>query len=78
MTSSPVAPSTTCRCGNRKDLTASFCRWCYPLLTDDLRRRLYRRSGYEEAYEEAVAFLDEALAEKKRVNDEKIRRLTAR
>jgi hypothetical protein len=52
---------TECRCGYKKKPRQTFCTRCYFRLTPELRRDLYRRfgDGYEEAYEAAVAVLDQ-------------------
>lgn len=51
---------TTCRCRANKKRGQTFCKACYYALPTKLRRALYRRvgEGYEEAYAEAVNFLD--------------------
>ena len=51
--------SEECQCGRWKKPGYSFCFICYRRLPRDMQRALYRRvfDGYEEAYEEAVAFL---------------------
>jgi hypothetical protein len=52
---------TTCRCGATKRTRETFCRGCYHRLAPPQRRALYRPigEGYEEAYRDAVASLDE-------------------
>lgn len=51
---------TQCRCGATKESRQTFCKRCYFRLRKDLQRRLYRRMGhgYEEAYRDAVAFIE--------------------
>lgn len=53
--------SNECHCGETKRGNYSLCYGCYSKLPRDLRLRLYRRmgEGYEEAYDEAVKFLEE-------------------
>ena len=48
-----------CQCGRTKKSRMSFCYTCYKSLPRDIQRALYALigSGYEEAYEEAVACL---------------------
>jgi hypothetical protein len=49
----------TCRCGSSKAMKQTFCRRCYYALPAALRNALYREMGYgyEQAYDEAVAYL---------------------
>lgn len=49
-----------CRCGGSKVSKQTFCRGCYMSLPRDVRLMLYQRigAGYENAYAEAVRFLD--------------------
>ncbi len=51
--------SEECQCGRTKKSRMSFCYTCYKSLPRDIQRALYALigSGYEEAYEEAVACL---------------------
>lgn len=53
--------SNECQCSRTKNGHLSFCYKCYARLPRDLQVRLYRRmgEGYEEAYDEAVKFLEE-------------------
>jgi hypothetical protein len=48
-----------CLCGRPKKPRRSFCLRCYRALPADMQRALYRRltCGYEEAFEEAAAYL---------------------
>lgn len=48
-----------CLCGREKSSGRSFCYRCYKELPGDMQRALYRKmgDGYEEAFEEAVAWL---------------------
>ena len=47
-------------CGQDKRKGHSFCYWCYRLLSPELQQGLYLRigEGHEEAYDEAVLFLE--------------------
>lgn len=49
-----------CRCGAKKVSMQTFCGKCYRSLSPEKRRALYNRigQGYEEAYADAVNFLD--------------------
>lgn len=49
-----------CRCGSKKKTRQTFCRACYFKLPGRVRASLYNRvgEGYEEAYANAVEFLD--------------------
>jgi len=51
--------SEGCLCGRPKKSRHSFCFRCYRALPQDMQRALYRRlgCGYEEAFEEAVRYL---------------------
>lgn len=53
--------SEECQCGRAKKPGRSFCYKCYSSLPRETQRGLYSRigAGYEEAYEEAVAWLSE-------------------
>jgi len=53
--------SEGCLCGRTKKPKHSFCHDCYYSLPTGMRRRLYRRLGfgYEAAFEEAAAWLEE-------------------
>lgn len=48
-----------CRCGADKNAGNTFCLKCYYSLPKPLRAALYQRvgEGYEQAYEEAVAYM---------------------
>jgi len=52
--------SETCRCGRRKQSRQTFCRSCYFSLPSPARSDIYKRvgSGYQQAYDAAVALLD--------------------
>lgn len=52
--------SNECACGKTKQPKKSFCYRCYKALPRDMQRDLYRRigNGYEEAFEEAVKYLE--------------------
>ena len=52
--------SEECHCGKPKKPRQSFCRPCYFSLPKYLQHALYQHilEGYEEAYEEAVKWLD--------------------
>ena len=49
-----------CYCGHAKKKGYSFCFHCYHRLPDDMRTDLWQKigHGYEEAYEEAIKFLE--------------------
>jgi hypothetical protein len=51
--------SEECFCGKTKKPRMSFCYRCYKSLPGDMQKDLYQPlgNGYEEAYEEAVAWL---------------------
>jgi hypothetical protein len=51
--------SEECLCGRVKKPGNSFCFRCYKELPADMQKALYRKmgDGYEEAFEEAVAWL---------------------
>ncbi|MDY7035541.1 MAG: hypothetical protein SV375_05180 [Thermodesulfobacteriota bacterium] len=53
--------SEQCLCERPKKRHHSFCYRCYRSLPGDLQRALYNRigDGYEEAFEEAVKWLEE-------------------
>lgn len=55
--------SEECLCGRPKRRHYSFCYRCYSALPGDMQKALYRRigDGYEEAFEEAVKYLQETL-----------------
>lgn len=55
--------SEECFCGRIKKSGRSFCYPCFSSLSPELKRDLYQRigSGYEEAYEAAVAYLDREM-----------------
>ena len=52
--------SNECQCGRGKKSGKSFCYICYNKLPKEMRNPLYQRigDGYEEAYEDAVEYLD--------------------
>lgn len=52
---------TRCRCGRNKRPKQSFCSLCYFALPKWLQSDLYRTigNGYEQAYQQAAAFVDE-------------------
>lgn len=52
--------SSQCQCGKRKKPKKSLCPNCYFRLPPGMRDDLYKRlmDGYMEAYDAAVAFLD--------------------
>lgn len=52
--------SNECYCGKSKEVGRSFCYTCFKKLPGHLQKPLYNKigSGYEEAYEDAVNFLD--------------------
>lgn len=56
---------TICRCDRRKKKGMSFCPPCYRRLPLEMRNALYRRlgKGYEEAYDDAVKYLEKGKAE---------------
>lgn len=49
-----------CLCGRAKKKMHSFCYRCYTALPPEMRRDLYDLigAGYEEAFEEAAAWLE--------------------
>lgn len=49
-----------CRCGKAKRRATTFCTGCYFSLTQRMQLSLYQKmgAGYEEAYEEAIKYLD--------------------
>jgi len=49
-----------CQCGRAKKNYMSFCYYCWKKLPFNMQRELYKkiRSGYEEAYDEAVEYLN--------------------
>jgi hypothetical protein len=51
-----------CRCGAAKLRKTAFCQACYGALPMRLRRALWRKlgRGFEEAYQAAVEWLEEA------------------
>lgn len=53
-----------CRCGKEKNRSQTFCRACYFLLPEPMRKALYRRlgQGYEEAYQAAVDYFNRGAA----------------
>jgi hypothetical protein len=55
--------SDICACCNIKKPGFAFCYGCLTALPDNLKLSLYRplRDGFEEAYEEAVEWLNENL-----------------
>ena len=55
---------TVCHCNRRKEKRMSFCKTCYYRLPLEMRGALYQRAGhgYEEAYDEAVKYLEEKRA----------------
>ncbi|MBW1666739.1 MAG: hypothetical protein JRJ66_01570 [Deltaproteobacteria bacterium] len=52
--------SEECLCGRSKKRHYSFCYRCFKALPEDMQKALYQRigEGYEEAFEEAVKWLD--------------------
>ena len=52
--------SEECLCGKAKKRQYSFCYSCYRELPGDMQKALYGRigEGYEEAFEEAVKYLE--------------------
>lgn len=52
--------SEECQCGRQKKSRMSFCYSCYKSLPVNIQKRLYYPlgNGYEEAYEEAVQWLN--------------------
>lgn len=52
--------SNGCACGKAKKRKQSFCYFDFKSLPDDMQKALYRPigNGYEEAYDEAVAYLE--------------------
>lgn len=55
--------ATQCRCGNAKVRYQSFCKHCYHRLPRPRRMALYHRFGqtggsYEEAYSQAIDYLE--------------------
>lgn len=52
--------STECVCGGAKKSGRSVCYQCWSRLSENMQNRLYlpMGDGYEEAYEEAVDFLE--------------------
>lgn len=58
-----LCESTKCEgCDGPKSLKKSHCRACYLSLPRAMQKDLYKRfgAGYEEAYEESLAYLKEA------------------
>jgi len=55
--------SNGCLCEGKKQRGHSFCWRCYNELPAQMKRALYRRigDGYEEAYEDAVTWLQRNL-----------------
>ena len=53
--------SNECACGNDKKPRYVFCLRCYKSLPSEIRRELWRRLniGFDNAYEEAVKYLEE-------------------
>uniref|UniRef100_A0A6M3ITE3 Uncharacterized protein n=1 Tax=viral metagenome TaxID=1070528 RepID=A0A6M3ITE3_9ZZZZ len=53
--------SEQCLCERSKKPMFSFCYRCYKALPADMQKGLYLQigDGYEEAYEEAVKYLEE-------------------
>ena len=51
--------SEECFCGKKKNAGNSFCCGCYKSLPRDMQKGLYLRmfQGYEENYDDAVAWL---------------------
>lgn len=51
--------SEKCECGRRKISRQSFCRACYKVLPEHLKKALYNRigEGYEEAHASARSWL---------------------
>lgn len=52
--------SNECQCGAFKKSMKSLCYGCYVSLPSWIQRDLYKRirNGYEEAYEDAIEFLN--------------------
>jgi len=52
--------SEECACGNPKKPRFSFCYRCYKKLPKHLQRELYQHvlEGYEQAYDEAIKYLE--------------------
>lgn len=52
--------SEECQCGRAKKRGWALCHKCYSSLPHEMQIALYRQigDGYEEAYEEAVAWLN--------------------
>jgi hypothetical protein len=51
--------SDECLCGRPKKRGYAFCYKCYRALPDEMRKALWKRlrAGFEDAYEEAVTWL---------------------
>jgi hypothetical protein len=60
--------STECMCGDPKDPRRTFCRRCYYRLPPRMRSALYQNlsEGYEQAVDEAEAFLRGRMLQEKR------------
>lgn len=56
-----VLKSEECQCGRNKKRGMALCYNCFKELPNDMQRNLYNRlnSGFQEAYEEAVKYLNE-------------------
>jgi len=54
--------STECQCGKSKKPRYSLCYTCYKSLPKDMQRALWQKmgQGYEQAYDAAVNWLEEA------------------
>ena len=50
--------SLGCKCGRPKHYGKSFCFACWKRLSKDLQKRLYQRTGYAEAYRDALEAID--------------------
>ena len=52
--------SNQCYCGNKKKPKTTFCYPCYSLLPKDMQWALFKKlgDGYEEAYDQAVKYLE--------------------
>ena len=56
-----VLKSDECQCGREKSPRHALCGRCYFRLPKDMQRALWRpvRGGFEEAYDEAVGWLED-------------------
>jgi hypothetical protein len=55
--------SKECLCGKAKQAARSFCYGCYSELPAHMKRGLYQRfrDGYEDAFEDAVQYLQQNI-----------------